>query len=110
MYIPALNVVNKGIITNLDSDIIVEAPAIVDAGGPRAVTLGDLPEQVAPICALHGKISNIVADATVLGSRELALQALLLDPYVPNLATAKALLADMLEYNKAYYTRFHDLD
>ena len=105
-YFPALNLRNNGAITNLDDDVIVEVPAIVDASGPRAVNLGSLPEAVAPICTLHGRISNLVADATVLGSRELALQALLLDPYVPNLATAQAILHDMLEYNAAYPTRF----
>jgi len=105
-YFPALNLLNTGAITNLDSDIIVEVPAIVGPNGAKAITIGDLPEQLVPICALHGKITNIVADATVLGSKELALQALLLDPFVPNLQTAKSLLDDILEYNKDYYTRF----
>jgi len=105
-YFPALNLLNNGAITNLDSDIIVEVPAIIGPSGAKGVTIGDLPEQLVPICALHGKITNIVADAAVLGSRELALQALLLDPFVPNLKTAKNLLEDMLEYNKDYYTKF----
>jgi len=105
-YFPALNLLNNGAITNLDSDIIVEVPAIIGPSGAKAVTIGDLPEQLVPICALHGKITNIVADAAVLGSRELALQALLLDPFIPNLKTAKNLLEDMLEYNKDYYTKF----
>jgi len=105
-YFPALNLMNKGAITNLDPDIIVEVPAIIGPDGAKAIAIGELPEQIVPICSLHGKINNIVADATVIGSRELALQALLLDPFVPNLKVAKALLEDMLEYNKDYYTRF----
>lgn len=105
-YFPAINLLNTGAITNLDSDIIVEVPAIIGPNGVKAIMIGALPEQLIPICALHGKITNIVADATVLGSKELALQALLLDPFVPNLQTAKGLLDDMLEYNKDYYTRF----
>lgn len=105
-YFPAINLLNTGAITNLDSDIIVEVPAIIGPNGAKAIMIGDLPEQLVPICALHGRITNIVADATVLGSKELALQALLLDPFVPNLQTAKGLLDDMLEYNKDYYTRF----
>lgn len=105
-YFPAINLLNTGAITNLDSDIIVEVPAIIGPNGAKAIMIGDLPEQLVPICALHGRITNIVADATVLGSKELALQALLLDPFVPNLQTAKSLLDDMLEYNKDYYTRF----
>jgi len=105
-YFPAINLLNTGAITNLDSDIIVEVPAIIGPNGAKAIMIGDLPEQLVPICALHGRITNIVADATVLGSKELALQALLLDPFVPNLQTAKGLLDDILEYNKDYYTRF----
>jgi len=105
-YFPAINLLNTGAITNLDSDIIVEVPAIIGPNGAKAIMIGDLPEQLVPICALHGRITNIVADATVLGSKELALQALLLDPFVPNLQIAKGLLDDMLEYNKDYYTRF----
>ena len=105
-YFPAINLENKGAIGNLDSDIIVEVPAIVGPDGAKAINIGKLPEQVVPICSLHGKINNIVADATVAGSKELALHALLLDPFVPNLKVAKALLEDILEYNKKYYTRF----
>ena len=105
-YFPALNFINNGVITNLDSDIIVEVPAVVGPDSVKPVAVGALPDQVLPICALHGKITNIVADATALGDRDLALQALLLDPFVPNLQEARDLLADMLEYNKDYYTRF----
>ncbi len=105
-YFPALNFMNNGVITNLDPDIIVEVPAIVGPDSVKPVAIGDLPDQVVPICALHGKITNIVADATALGDKELALQALLLDPFVPDLQTARSLLSDMLEYNKEYYTRF----
>jgi alpha-galactosidase len=105
-YFPALNLPNGGAISNLDPDIIVEVPAIVGPNGTKALTVGELPYNVEPICSLHGKISNIVADACVIGSRQLALEALLLDPFVHNLKTAKAYLADILEYNKDYYTRF----
>lgn len=105
-YFPALNLLNNGAITNLDQDIIVEVPAIVGPNGAKATIVGDLPEQLVPICALNGKITNIVADATVLGSKELALKALILDPSVPNLKVAKEILEDILEYNKNYYTRF----
>ncbi len=105
-YFPAINLLNNGCIPNLDPDIIVEVPAVLGPGGAKAVSTGELPAEVQPICALHGKITNIVGDAAALGSKELALQALILDPFIPDLKTAKNILEDMLDYNKNYYTRF----
>jgi alpha-galactosidase len=105
-YFPALNMLNNGTIPNLDDDIVVEVPALVGPDGFKASAVGPLPDQVAPLCALHGRITNIAADAAATGSKELALEALLLDPYVHNLKRAKAYLDDILAYNGKYETRF----
>ncbi len=105
-YFPALNMINNGTIPNLDDDVVVEVPALVGPDGFKASAVGPLPDQVAPICALHGRITNIAADAAATGSKELALEALLLDPYVHNLKRAKAYLDDILAYNRKYETRF----
>jgi len=105
-YIPAVNLKNNGAISNLSDDIIVEVPAVIGPDGPKAVQYGALPETVAPYCQLIGSISNIVADAAAKGSRELALQALLLDPFIHSVTVAEALLDDMLAYSRQYETRF----
>ena len=105
-YFPALNMLNNGVIPNLDDDIVVEVPSLIGPNGFKASAVGPLPDQVAPICALHGKITNIAADAAALGSKQLALEALLLDPFVHNLKRAQAYLDDILAYCKKYETRF----
>jgi alpha-galactosidase len=105
-YFPALNMRNNGSIPNLDDDIVVEVPAIIGPDGFKASAVGPLPGQVAPLCALHGRITNIAADAAATGSKELALEALLLDPFVHNLRRAEAYLDDILAYNGKYETRF----
>jgi alpha-galactosidase len=105
-YFPALNMLNRGAIPNLGDDIVVEVPATVGPDGFRAVAMDRLPDQLAPFCAVHGQISNIAADAAALGSRELALKALLLDPYVRNMKRAQAYLEDILAYCGKYETRF----
>lgn len=105
-YIPAVNLLNKGAISNLSDDIIVEVPAVIGPDGPKAVQYGPLPEVVAPYCQLTGSITNIVADAAATGSRKLALQALLLDPFIHSATVAEALLEDMLAYSRQYPTRF----
>jgi alpha-galactosidase len=106
-YFPALNVPNSGAISNLDNDIIVEVPGVIGPNSVKAVNVGPLPQAVAPICQLHGAISNLVAQAAATGSRDLALQALLLDPYIHSITCAERLLDDMLAYNKQYETRFN---
>ena len=105
-YIPAVNLKNEGAISNLSDDLIVEVPAVIGPDGPKAVQYGPLPETVAPYCQLIGSISNIVADAAATGSRDLALQALLLDPFIHSVTVAQALLEDMLAYSRQYETRF----
>ena len=105
-YIPAVNLLNQGAISNLSDDIIVEVPAVIGPDGPKAVQYGPLPEVVAPYCQLTGSITNIVADAAATGSRKLALQALLLDPFIHSATVAEALLEDMLAYSRQYETRF----
>jgi alpha-galactosidase len=105
-YFPALNMLNNGVIPNLNDDIVVEVPALIGPDGFKVSAVGPLPDQVAPICALHGKITNIAADAAALGSKQLALEALLLDPFVHNLKRAQAYLDDILTYCKKYETRF----
>ena len=55
---------------------------------------------------LHGAITDLVAQAAATGSRDMALQALLLDPFIHSMTRAERLLDDMLAYNKPYETRF----
>jgi alpha-galactosidase len=105
-YFPSINVVNNGAIADLSDDIIVEVPGIIGPDLIKPIQMGELPYGLAPICQLHGSISNIVADAAATGSKEKALQALLLDPFICSQARAQNILDDILEYNKEYDTRF----
>ncbi len=105
-YFPAINVRNGDAVENLPADIIVEVPGVLASDTARAVRVGPLPEQVAPVCALHGAISNLAADAAATGCKQTALQALLLDPFVHSITKAEKLLDDILDYNRKYETRF----
>jgi alpha-galactosidase len=103
---PAIDIVNQGAIRNISPEVIVEVPGFVAPDAIYPVQVGRLPEQIAPICELNGLITNIVADAAAIGSREKALQALMLDPFVHDLSKAKKMLDDILSYNAKYETRF----
>ena len=105
-HFPALNFRNHGAIENLPPDAIVEVPAVLSAAGARPVQVGPLPEAIAATCSLHATITNLVADAAATGSKEKALHALLLDPFVHSMTVAEKFLEDTLAYNSKYDTRF----
>ncbi|MBU0490657.1 MAG: hypothetical protein KKA73_20945 [Chloroflexi bacterium] len=77
-----VNLPNRGQISNLPLDAVVETYAVADAQGLTPVTFGDLPASVAPITALHADIQEMVVEAALTGDRDLALQAFLLDPMI----------------------------
>jgi len=103
---PAVNIPNKGYLTNLQHGGIVEVPALVNGHGVHGAVLGDLPEPIAGWCNLQISICNLVAEAGVTGSREKALQALLLDPMVNDIEQAEEIVDAYLEVHADYLPQF----
>jgi alpha-galactosidase/6-phospho-beta-glucosidase family protein len=69
--------------------------------------MGALPPVICELCRREAERVELVVDAAVLGSHELALQALALDPTVDDLDIARAVLDDYLETHKAHLPQFH---
>ena len=74
------NVRNEGHITNLPDGCCVEVPCFADAYGVSATHVGELPPQCAALCRTNVNAQELVVKAALTGSRQLARQALLLDP------------------------------
>ena len=106
VVMPGVNIPNEGYVPNLQQGGIVEVPALVTACGARGIVVGDLPEPIAGWCNLQISICNLAADAGVTGSREKALQALLLDPMVNDLEQAEQILAAYLKVHADYLPQF----
>jgi alpha-galactosidase len=106
VIMPAVNIPNKGYLTNLQSDGIVEVPALVNGHGVHGAVLGELPEPIAGWCNLQVSICNLVAEAGVTGSREKALQALLLDPMVNDIDQAEEIMDAYLRVHADYLPQF----
>jgi alpha-galactosidase len=98
----AVNIPNRGLINNLPEDLVVEVPARVDGGGVQGVKLGALPKGIAGLMRNQVAAMDLTAEAALAGSRELALQALLVDPVVDSVERAEGLLDTMLERQKTY--------
>lgn len=102
----AVNIPNEGYISNLPDGAIVEVPAVVSRFGIRGLSVGPLPEPIAALCRTQITVASLAVDAAVTGSRELAIQALLLDPMVNDIDQARALLEEMLEVQRDYLPQF----
>lgn len=95
-YMPALNIPNQGSLPGLPDWAIVEAPAVVNRLGVHGVTMPALPPALTELCRREVALASVVIDAAVSGDRNLALQALLLDPMINDIERARAILDDFL--------------
>lgn len=101
-FIEAGIVMNRGVIPNLPPDLAVEVPVIADAAGIHPVSLGPLPEAIADLLKIQASVQQMAVEAAVHASREMALQALLIDPVVNSTTAATAILDELWEANKPY--------
>ncbi len=76
------NVVNRGCITNLPEDCIVEVPGYVDGNGMNIPIVGDLPLGCAAVCNASISVQRLAVEAAVHGDDLLLRQAMMLDPLV----------------------------
>lgn len=95
-------VYNQGCIDNLPSDLAVEVPVIVDCNGVHPWRIGKLPDGIARILNMSVGAQQMAVDAAVNGSKELALQAMLVDPVVNSIDAAKQSLDELWEINREY--------
>jgi len=95
-------VYNQGIIPNLPSELAVEVPIVADAAGIHPVSLGPLPDPIAKLVSVQASVQQLAVDAAVHASKELALQALLIDPVVNSTNAAIKLLDELWELNRPY--------
>jgi alpha-galactosidase len=105
-YHLAANLSNQGQITNLPLGCTVETPVVVDGDGIHPVHVGAFPEPVAEILRREVTVAQLCVDAAVEGSREKALQCLLLDPVITDIEAAKQVLDDYLTSYKEYLPQF----
>jgi alpha-galactosidase len=106
-YNGQLNIPNNGgLIPNLPEEAIVEVPGVISGLGVQGLGLPPLPEGIAEMCRRELRLSGLVVDAAAIGDRQLALQALLLDPMVHDIDTARAILSDFLVEFAPYLPQF----
>jgi alpha-galactosidase len=99
---PSFMIPNDGYIENIERDVVVEVPGIIEDGEVRGLAVGRLPDAVATMVRREIEIEKLAVEAAVTGSRDLALQALLIDPCVHSAKAAEAFLDDVLREQRPY--------
>jgi alpha-galactosidase len=79
---------------------------MVDGAGIHPIHVGALPEGIAELCRREITSSQLGVDAAIEGSREKALQCLLLDPVITDIETGRRILDDYLTSYKEYLPQF----
>jgi alpha-galactosidase len=101
-YIESAVLYNNGAIPNLPADLAVEVPAMIDLAGVHPISQGPLPEPLAKLLTLQAAPQQLAVEAAMRGSKELALQALLVDPVINSSTAAVKLLDELWEINRPY--------
>ena len=94
------NLPNTGLIDNLPQDGVVEVGCTVDGQGIHPQPYGRLPEALAALSRSHMAVHSLLADSVLHSDRELAVQALMLDPLtaaVCSLDEIRAMFAELVE-------------
>jgi len=105
---PSFIIPNDGYIENVERDVVVEVPGMIEDGVWRGVAVGALAGPVASMVQREIEIQKLAVEAAMTGSRELALQALLIDPCVQSVPAAEAFLDEMLEAHREHLPAFWD--
>jgi alpha-galactosidase len=95
-------VYNRGVVANLPADCSVEVPVMTDAAGVHPISLGPLPDPIAKLLLPAVSVHQLAVEAAMRGSKEIALQALLIDPVVNSATAAVRLLDELWEANRPY--------
>jgi alpha-galactosidase len=105
-YDEAVNIPNNGSIAWLPEETVVEIPAMVDGRGIRGLQIDDLPAPIAELMRREANLVELAVDAAVTGDKQLALQALLLDPMINDIDRGRAILDDYLQSFAPYLPQF----
>ena len=98
----AVNVPNAGFIEQLPEFIVVEVPAMIDSSGVQGIALGELPSGFAGLLRNQVAVHDLTAEAIIHRSRDLALQALLVDPVIDAFGATEQMLDTMIELQVDY--------
>lgn len=101
-----INVPNRGAVSGMPDDAVLEIPCLVNASGIFPLRQPDVPRVMWGLISAVKTYEQYTIEAAVTGSRETALLALMSHPLVGEYEVAVPLLDEMLNANRAYLPQF----
>jgi 6-phospho-beta-glucosidase len=98
-----LNVPNRGALTDMADDDVVEVTCYVGDGLVRPFAMGRIPDHALGLMKRVKAYERLTIQAVVERSYALAVKALALHPVVPSYETAKLILDDYIEQHGKYF-------
>ncbi len=99
-HFSGLNVPNQGAITGMEPDDVVEVSCTIDADGPHALPVGDVPEGPYLLMRDVKHYERLASQAILQRSRDLAIESLAAHPLIGSYPLAEALVTDFLEAHR----------
>ena len=99
---------NDGAIPDLPSDVCVEIPTRVGAGGPVPLPVGPLPLAVRGLIQAVKAFEELTIEAALSGDRGRAIQALAANPLVGSYSKAKPFFERVLQNERQYLSPFFE--
>ncbi len=99
----AVNLPNRGpLIDDLPEFLVVEVPGILTGQGIEGIKLEKLPKGILGLLSNQVAVHDLTAEAILRKSRDVALQALLVDPVVDSVRAAEQSLDTIIDLQKRY--------
>jgi alpha-galactosidase len=98
----AVNVRNGGLVPSLPDFVAVEVPALVDSAGVHGQALPPLPQGYAALLRNYTGVYDLTAEAVLHKSRDLAVQALLVNPVMNKARDAAELVDHMIRLQERW--------
>lgn len=102
----SVNLPNRGEVPNMPLGAVLEIPGVATGRGLRPITVPDLPEPIAAILRWRLASVDLLIEAAVTGSRDLAVEAMLLDGAISDPHSARALTDRLLTEQSRFLPRF----
>lgn len=93
----AVNILNDGYIPGLPKDVAVEVPAIISAKGLEPIGFPDYPKGFGALLRNYTGTYDVLAQAVLEKSKELVVQALLVNPVVDHAQKVRELVDVMID-------------
>ena len=104
------NVPNRGVISNLPDDCIVEVPCLVDKNGIQPTMIGSLPPQLSALMQTNINVQLLTVEAALTCKREHIYHAAMLDPHTAaelSLDQITSMVDELIDAHGDLLPRYH---